>query len=224
MTLISDIITQAFREGNVIPIGQTPNQDEVDEALPRLNNFIQSLFGFELGIRLIDVTIPLNADEDLPLGMDEDNGFANVRFLSRAIADTTVKLFSSPSDGAQVMVADAGASAALILDPQQRLIDGSSSVTIPSGSLPRRWLYRADLGQWIEIKTLATTDESPLPVEFDDLLIAALAMRIAPRFGVEPLSGTVQTYSRLLSVLKTRYQQTVEIRTSTEGVQRDLFG
>jgi hypothetical protein len=48
-TLVSEIIVQAFREGNFIAVGESTTAEELAEAVPKLNNFLNSLFGIELG-------------------------------------------------------------------------------------------------------------------------------------------------------------------------------
>jgi len=58
MTLASDIITQALREGNIIPVGQSPTSAESAEALPRLNAILAGVFGYEMGEQLADWLVP----------------------------------------------------------------------------------------------------------------------------------------------------------------------
>jgi hypothetical protein len=58
MALASDIITGAYREGNLIPVGTVPTAAENTEALDRLNNIIQMTFGYEMGEKLEDWPVP----------------------------------------------------------------------------------------------------------------------------------------------------------------------
>lgn len=58
MTKATDIITSAFREGNIIPVGGTPTTAEQTEGLERLNRLIQGLYGAEMGENLIDWLVP----------------------------------------------------------------------------------------------------------------------------------------------------------------------
>jgi hypothetical protein len=49
MTVASSIITDAYREGNIIPMGSTPNANQQTEALSRLNVILTSTIGNEVG-------------------------------------------------------------------------------------------------------------------------------------------------------------------------------
>src|SRR5690606_6184664 len=57
MTLVSDIISDAFRQNNLTAVGALPTQDESDEALRYLNRLVSSVFGAEVGDPL--TAIPL---------------------------------------------------------------------------------------------------------------------------------------------------------------------
>lgn len=59
MTLASSIITDAYREGNLIPVGKTPTSAEQAEALRKLTRFIAGVFGEEMGENLVDWPVPL---------------------------------------------------------------------------------------------------------------------------------------------------------------------
>lgn len=59
MTLASSIIQDAYREGNLIPVGTNPSTAEQVEALRRLNSFIAGVFGEEMGENLADWPAPL---------------------------------------------------------------------------------------------------------------------------------------------------------------------
>lgn len=58
MTLISSLVTDAFREGNLLPIGQAPTIQEQAEALGRINTLICGVFGVEMGEELTDWLVP----------------------------------------------------------------------------------------------------------------------------------------------------------------------
>lgn len=58
MTIASALVSQAFREGNLIPIGTAPNAAEAAEGLVLLNNYIFSVFGYEMGEELTDWQVP----------------------------------------------------------------------------------------------------------------------------------------------------------------------
>lgn len=58
MTLVSDLITAAFREGNLIAAGATPTTAEQNEALDALNRRVKIVFGVEMGEPLADWLVP----------------------------------------------------------------------------------------------------------------------------------------------------------------------
>lgn len=58
MTTATSLITSAYREGNLIPVGTTPTVNEQNEALERLNRIIQGTFGHEMGEPLMDWLVP----------------------------------------------------------------------------------------------------------------------------------------------------------------------
>lgn len=57
MTLIADLITDAYRQSNLLALGTTPSQLQQDEALRYLDRIVQSVFGIEVGEPL--TAIPL---------------------------------------------------------------------------------------------------------------------------------------------------------------------
>lgn len=220
MTTVQQLITDAYREDNLKAVGVPPTSAEFDEALPRLNNIVKALFGFELGEQLQDWpvpppqrTAPVSAHYPLaPYKCDLPSGVwpyppSNVRLMSSITVATTVYLQQRPSDGARFSFVDVGSTNTLTVDANGRLIDGALTLTLVASDSPATWFYRADLGEWRIITDLALGDESPFPVEFDDLLISRLAMRLSGRYGNEPRSDTMQTYERMLSKLKARYRQ-----------------
>lgn len=58
MTTASKIVQSAYREGNLIPAGKVPTDDEVTEALDRLYNIVLAVFGTEMGENLVDWLVP----------------------------------------------------------------------------------------------------------------------------------------------------------------------
>lgn len=219
MTQISQIITDAYRDNNLIPVTQSPTTAEQTEALARLNAFYDSIFGVELGIEMCDWPAPpsrtspvaaryprLPENDDLP---DDVWPYppANVRILTKLSQKTTIYLDSSPSDGARMALADIGSSADLVLDANGRKIEGALTLTLtPASVAPLEWFYRSDLGEWVRISSLSLTDDSPLPGEFDDFLILALSIRLAARVGKQ--AGLARNdIRRMVKKIRTRYRQ-----------------
>lgn len=225
MTTASIIVTQALREGNLIPVGTSPTTEQASEGLDRLNIFVSALFGNEIGEPLFEWpvpppqrTSPENARWPLYPGLSYDearlpgvytNPPCNVRLMASNTTPTTIYLQHMPNDGARVAYVSVGAADALTLDGNGRMIDGSATIDIePTDDGGRQlWFYRGDLGSWQKIITLASDTESPLPMEFDDYLITGLCIRMSSRYGSDPRSGTVATYKSQLAKLQARYRQ-----------------
>lgn len=58
MTTASSIISDAYREGNLIAVGTSPSTNQQTEALTRLNALVNGIFGYELGENLSDWIYP----------------------------------------------------------------------------------------------------------------------------------------------------------------------
>jgi hypothetical protein len=229
-TLVSEIIVQAFREGNFIAVGESTTAEELAEAVPKLNNFLNSLFGIELGEQYRDWYAPSENDPVAPLrfpltptGTGEMSAEPwaypppNVRLVVSFTTASTLYLPAMPNDGARMALVDVGSLGDVTLDGNGRKIEGASLLTLPAADLNgRKWLYRADLGNWLRLNTLAAGDPVPLPPEFDELLVCGLAIRLAPRFGVTIAQTTAECYTDMLGRLKKRYKQSERMPTAME--------
>jgi hypothetical protein len=230
MTPVSEIVVQAFREGNFVAIGETTTQEELLEAVPRLNNLVSALFGIELGEGFRDWYVPGAHDPAAPLrfpltptGTGETSAEPwaypppNVRLVVKIPTARTIYLPASPSDGARLAYVDVGSTGNITIDGNGRKIEGAMSATgTPAEMNGRKWLYRADLGDWIRLKTLTANDAVPLPPEFDDLLVTGLAIRLAPRFSAEISPSLIERHRDMLDRLKKRYKQTERMPSSVE--------
>ena len=58
MTTATSIIQSAYREGNLIAAGKSPSTNEQNEALERLNRYVQGVYGNEMGENLTDWIAP----------------------------------------------------------------------------------------------------------------------------------------------------------------------
>lgn len=220
MTTAQEIIDQAFREGQLIPVGASPTSDERTEGLGRLNSFIKSLFGFELGELTAEwqvpprSTAPVSAryplepvDEKLPSDVWPYPP-PNVTLSTKISSATTVYLDQNPRDGARVRLADAGSSANLTIDANGRTIEAAATITVtPASDAPREWFYRKDKSDWVRLATLALNDAVPFPEMFDDLLITGLAIRLAPRNGQPVHNATLARYRDMQRKFKAHYKQ-----------------
>ncbi len=230
--LASTAVARAYREAAIKAIGTTPTDDENDEGLSRLNGFLFSLFGAEIGENLSDWQVPAaqrtstapanNVALPYPANLastyqqyapanypdtDVSNPPPNSRVIWRGAAPTTVYFPEYPADGARMSVADTGATAELTLSGNGRMIGGAASVVLPAPVAAATWFYRADLGNWIPLAALALTDELPLPSEFDDLAITGTAIRLTALDEIDPRSGTMMIHDRLMKRCAERYHQ-----------------
>lgn len=191
MTVISSIITDAFREGNILPLGKAPTANQSTEALRLLNGLFSSIYGNEAGEGLTDWPLGNFGREspgyDLAYTDDQiDHPTINRRLIAVNEAARTVYLTLRPQDGARMGIADPFgrlASVPVTLDANGRTIEGAATLLLDTNGLNREWFYRADLGDWVRLTQKADTDEMPFPADFDNFFITLLAMRLNPRYG-----------------------------------------
>lgn len=216
--LVSDAIQAAYREANIIVIGDEPTADETAEALSRLNDFRVKLFGSEFGENLEDWPVPpANGDTAIPDNLvSPDYGSTwyltpkqNSRLLVNISTAQTIKFPASPNDGARMMIRDVGSTGVnLTLDGNGRLIEGQATlVETPAILNGAQWFYRADLASWERVEDLAVDDELPLPDEYNDLFICYLAIRLSPRHSQVASEDTKSLFNALLKQAKARYRQ-----------------
>lgn len=193
MTLVTDIVTASLRESNVIMAGEAIPTNKSDEALARLQSLVLSSLGDEIGYIMEDWNIS-NASYVKPTGVPlqaaDMAGFIvepNSRLLFNLTGTLTIVLDPQPQDGQRVSVVDAGNTFAahnLTLNPNGRKIDGSNAnLVLSTNGISLQWVYRSDLGDWVEITSLVLGSEMPFPKEFDDYFIILLAERLNPRYG-----------------------------------------
>lgn len=208
MTTASDIITAAYREAQIIAISASPTTAETTEALNRLNSLVLSVFGGEAGEELTDLAIGGEFDRSQ---LVSDHVPADTRLVLNLGSAQTLSLDPQPYNGERVAVADAGANLVthnLILDGNSRRIETAATVTLNTSSLARQWMYRADLGNWVRLTSLAAGDEMPFPVEFDDYFIIGLAIRLNPRHRSDGMSQESATrWQRQEGQLQARYRK-----------------
>lgn len=201
MTLISSIITDAFRESNILPLAKAPSVNQSTEALRLLNGLFSSIYGGEAGERLVDWPLGNfgreSAADNLPYTDHRiDRPEINRRLLVLNEVAKTVHLTLRPQDGARMGIADPFgrlATVPVILDANGRTIEGSPTITLNVNGTFREWFYRADLGDWVRLTQKAATDEMPFPVDFDNFFITLLTMRLNPRYGraMDEQSGVI---------------------------------
>lgn len=198
MTTIQELVTEAFRENNLVQVGDTPEGAEYLEAESLLLRYITSLFGTELGEPLTNVVLDASSDSIT----------SNSRVVVGDSLPASITLSSNPADGEQFAVVDPrGLLAGLVVEAGEGTIEGAESVTLDTSASEYSWFYRADKADWSLVSPLSSESESPLPEEFDELLTLWLAIKIAPRTGAQTKPESIQAYQRVLKKFKARYKQ-----------------
>lgn len=244
MTLNSTIITAAYRESNFTSQGGTLTTEEQTEGLALLQSLVDSFHGIVVGTRLKPWynPYPFNSSPDVrnyPASAgqyatlsEKDLAYppANSRVFLRTTTAKTIYFQYAPEDGALMQIIDAGFTGAITLDANGMFFGTSGvdrSVTlnpaVGGGSrVPKRtYMFRGDLAAWVQLDNLVYTGENPFPAEFDDFWITLLAMRLAPRFGNEPVSVTMLRNKEMLVFARGWYRQTAEAIVGDAGTPTD---
>ncbi len=242
MTLVSEIITDAFRQSNLLAIGVSPTAAQQTEALRYLQRIVKSVFGNEVGDPL----------EAFPIGSDNisrpsrypwydtvpDNDWfvpKNLRvMLNVDTAGINLYLHPDPDDGsrfAAVDVAETLATYPVTVYGNGRRIENALSISLNTNGYDAEWMYRADLGNWQKYTPLIDSDTFPFPSEFDDYFITMLAIRLNPSYGaaLDDQSGLI--LKRSTTQLRARYKQDIQMRSelglfrmSKLAADRDMWG
>ena len=218
MTLVSSIIEASFRELRALDWDRNMSRLQVDEALERLDSWVRSQNGMDLGEQYSDW--PLGDfgvnPQDLALYLINDpvRPPEGSRIIHNTNQAMTVYFPFDPEDGARVAYTDPFGRADtynITFDGNGRTIEGSQSIVINLNNLVREWIYRSDLGNWMRVNSLQLTDEFPFPPEFDDYFIIGLAMRLDPRYeeNLNPMSVT--RYKQIKKMFYARYSRTTEV-------------
>lgn len=231
MSTVSEIVTQAYREGNFIAIGETPRAEEMTEAVSRLRSLIDSLFGTTIGEAYRDWYVPsdfvvfaplrqpFSPNADVSISSSDSFRYPppNVRILTKTTEAQTLYFPANPADGARMQFLNIASSAVSItISGNGHLIENAASLVDTVANLhTRKWFYRADLGDWIRLASIVDENsEVPLPSEFDDVLVCGLAVRLQPRFQTPLDKATVAMFENGLDKLKKRYRQSEEMPIS----------
>ena len=241
MTTTSQIITDAFRQSNLLSINATVTTAQQTEALRYLNRIVKSVFGNEVGDPL----------EAFPIGRNNINrpsGYPwwnttpgndwfvpkNVRLMMNVTQSLSLYLHPDPDDGSRFAVNDASNNLATYpatVYGNGRLIESATSVVLNVSGSETEWFYRADLSNWQKYSPLIAADIFPFPEEFDDYFISMLALRLNPAYGsaMDPQSEAIMT--RSLRQIRARYTQCIPVRSelglirpSKMAADRDRWG
>ena len=217
MSLVSDIIRDAYRESNINAIGVSPTTVQADEALRLLNRLVASSYGNEEG----DLLQPFPIGRD---NIERPGGFPwynqtppgnwtvppNSRLMCNLEDDLTIYLNPFPEDGERFSIIDKSNNFAtnnLTIIGNGRTIGGALNLVANTNGYNQEWFYRDDLGDWLKILPLGLNDDFPYPSDFDDYFIISLAIRLNPRNGAPLDPQSQMAYQRARTGLNSRYQQ-----------------
>lgn len=231
MTLVSSILLQAYRESNLVALGtSTLNANQEAEALGRLQAIIPSVLGWEAGENLKQWNVGTAGYQDPPDSLRQEIWKyppINATLVLNLTSAETIYFPEKPSDGARIAVQDLGNNLAtynVVLNGNGRLIEGTRTQTLNISGSNRTWMYRADLGDWKRVSTVAASDEMPFPIEFDDMFIIMLALRLNPRYGRKMDEQTALILRRSQQMFKARYCQAEDIEFSPDFVRNPIMG
>lgn len=207
MALASDIIQAAYRESNLIAIVATPNTNETNEALGRLNGLILSTIGNEAGEELRDLNIGGSFDQSSYCSQWVP---ANARLILNLTAAVSYNLHPEPYEGQRLAMVDVGGNLAtrnLTLTGNGRKIEGGASLVLSTNGMDRQWMFRADVANWVKLTSLASSDAMPFPTEFDDYFIVSLALRLNPRHGAALSQESQAALAQQKTQIRARYRR-----------------
>jgi hypothetical protein len=219
VTVVSSIITDAFRECNILPLAKAPTSAQSTEALRLLNQLFSTIYGDEAGESLQDWPLGNFGREspDYELGWSDyqvDRPTINQRLIALNQQAKTVYLSLYPQDGSRMGVADPYSRLAafpVTLDGNGRTIEGAATLTLNTNGTYREWFYRADLGNWMRLTGVTLTDEMPFPADFDIFFTILLAMRINPRYGRMMDAQSAEMYKGERRKFVARYLQSMPL-------------
>lgn len=229
MATVAELVAAAYRQENLVAVGQPPTAAQLVEGISRFNSIWRWLIGNRFGEKLLLWPTPpnpsVNEARDWPLLPRNDQLPSDAwpypqqnSMLQVAIPGaTTIYFKQNPSDGARMGLVNIGTSFVtnpLTIDGNGFLIDGASSITLNAALTgPLLWFFRQDLGDWKRVTTLVGTDQSPLPEEFDDFWRCAVARALCPMYGKAPQIMTVESYKNGMAAGIGRYAQDMPAAT-----------
>lgn len=241
MTLVSEIITDAYRQSNLLMIGGTPTTEQQTEALRYLNRIVKSVFGNEAGDPL--TAFPLGGDHiSRPSGYPwygntPDNDWfvpKNIRVMCNLTQTINLYLHPDPDNGSRFAVQDVSDNFSTYnvnVYGNGRLIEGGFNLSLTADGTNKEWFYRDDIGSWMLLSPIGLADTFPFPEEFDFFFIIQLAIALNPAYDIELSNQSQATYTRAKSQLRSRYAQHIPVRSelglirmSQMAADRDQWG
>ncbi len=215
MTTLSEIIDAAYRERQLLDIGETPSAEQSEEALTLLQGIIaraivqkpQSIVTLgakpvtSLKARPRDFT-PYLKDMALP---------QNVYVHAQLESPVTVLMPYNAGDGARLVFVDVAgnfASNPLTLDGNGSLVDAAATKVLSTNGQRADFMYRRDLAEWRTVAPLISSSTMPFPEEYDDMFVLMLATRLLSRYGREIDAGSEALLSEMRERFDAQYRRT----------------
>lgn len=222
MSLVSDIITDAYQYNNLVALSEIPTAAEQAKALRYLNRIIRSTLGNEVGEALIAWEVGGSGIKAAP-----DSAFQQayqpvptyrVPFNSRLVLNLTgpltVYLNPSPQNGERLGVQDVADNLSIYpftVNANGRKIEAAPSVVLALNSTNTEWMYRSDLGNWVKVTNLSLSDEMPFPLQFDEFFITALALRLGASEDIDLGNQLTFVLKSELAKLRSTYRVKNEV-------------
>lgn len=223
MTTVTQLITTAYRQSNLVAAGTSPTTTELTEALYYLNNIVLSVIGNEAGEPL--ESFPIGKTNHVrPAGyprydvVPDNNWYVpkNTRLMFNIEAPLSIYLYPAPDDGSRFGVKDVLGNFStnnVTVYGNGSTIEGLANIVLNTNSLGREWFYRADTGNWSKVSPLALDDEFPFPPEFDMYFTGLLAMALNPTNGIAIDPQTQAMLNRSKAQFVARYVQTTSVQS-----------
>ena len=238
MTLNSEIIQDAFRETNMVGMGNVATTEEQTEALALLQRLVNTVMASVVGVKYRPWFVPTPFHtapkrRQYPANsahFEETSNFdiayppINSRVVLRNTQAQTIYMPAEPIDGATMSFVDVGFGADVTIDGNGMFFgtEGRDTTDVfatrTEGRGPtRQYLFREDTASWNLLSDLTLTGEMPFPELFDEYWITVLAIRLQPRFGAKNLEVTLGRAKDMTLLLRGWYRPVMEALSADIG-------
>lgn len=228
MTAVLDIINDALRETNLIPLGVAPSEAQQQEAFKRLSTIVSGVLGNEAGENLNP--LPLGQE-----GIDSPSGYpwwsnnlpanvfvkSNTRVMLNLTGEGYIYFDPAPHDGARMGIVDCSDNldiCPLTIYGNGRKIDADFDLVVDTPGAIKEWVYREDIGTWVSVIPLDINGEMPWPSEFDDMFIIMLSLRLNPRYGQVIHPASLEALRDARKKFTARYSQSTTQMPVEDGI------
>lgn len=219
MSTLSEIVTRAFRESQILDINRPPSALQQGEAVTILRGVIlRKIRPAVTPIWIGDITA-IREQKGI-IFKDFTNYAPNIAVPQDCYVNLlndearTIMLPPSPGDGARLTFIDVAGTLStfpLTLEGNGNLVNGGATEVLSTNNLNTSYMFRRDLAEWrpVSIIALIATAQVPFPEEFDDMFVIELAIRLNPRYGKEISAITTEMYQDIRSRFMGRYMSEI---------------